>query len=223
MAKKLNFTSCLIFTSCFTAFIVSLCLLVSSCVNLVNDVIIPSVHMSRRADITPFIDNYTINFTDLHFFTDETNASVPQPEAIFINSNNFSLYAHNCSARDNCSVHNASITQEGRCYHYSRAKYTFAGCLEFCKSYSPCYYLINPQKHMTAVRQNINESDTYWVGIFKSPKNTWVDLDNSSVTGVYDLYEDSYCAYIGLYTEVPWPSFYCDTPRHCLCGGSKGI
>nr|UTK45510.1 envelope glycoprotein 42 [Equid gammaherpesvirus 5]UTK45589.1 envelope glycoprotein 42 [Equid gammaherpesvirus 5]UTK45668.1 envelope glycoprotein 42 [Equid gammaherpesvirus 5]UTK45747.1 envelope glycoprotein 42 [Equid gammaherpesvirus 5] len=221
MARNISFWSIVVCSLLVIAFITSLSLLVASIIKLLSNVIIPTVHVSKHSDITPYQDNYTVNFTNLHFFMDESNGSVPLPSQVFLKGNNFSSYSHTCNVSQYCNTHNATITQGTKCYYLSKIKHTFVGCLQYCKQYSPCYYLINPITHINVVRQNINATDTYWVGIFKSGLNYWVDLDNLNVTSVYDLFPSSYCAYIGFYTEEPWSAYYCNTPRYCLCGGTK--
>nr|UTK45431.1 envelope glycoprotein 42 [Equid gammaherpesvirus 5] len=222
MARTISFWSIVVCSLLVIAFITSLSLLVASIIKLLSNVIIPTVHVSKHSDITPYQDNYTVNFTDLHFFMDETNTSNFSPSQVFLNKNDFLAYSHTCNINnDTCGIYKANITQGTRCYHYSYKKQTFVDCLKYCKNYSSCFYLINPIPHINVVRQNIDGDDTYWVGIFKSVSNYWVDLDNSNVTKVYDLYPSSYCAYIGFHTEEPWSSYYCDTPRYCLCGGTK--
>ncbi|AMA67406.1 envelope glycoprotein 42 [Vespertilionid gammaherpesvirus 1] len=133
---------------------------------------------------------------------------------------NVEKYKAKCS---NCSRETATIALPNRCFSFTKEKHNFMECFEVCQKQNQCYQFANPGNDIEFIRGVMNDSTTYWVGIFKTgSSNEWTDLKGYTNITVHDIF-NSYCAYIGRYTEIPWSAYFCDSPRPCLCGGSVSI
>nr|BEG23124.1 homolog of EHV2 E7A envelope glycoprotein 42 [Macronycteris gammaherpesvirus 1] len=223
MLQKSKLLSVLTILLLFLGTTISIALLISTFLNLFSGFRVGSFLITHHKEINP--ETHTkkdINWDDIVFNTlNEKNQSVPLNPNIFLPKLNVSQYT-NATKCTNCTgVLNASLYVPNRCFFFTKNQYSFEECFEACANISSCYYLISPGSWLSLIRKDIEQFKTYWVGVFKS-NGKWVNLKGEQVLGVYDVF-NSHCAYIGHYTESPWSSFFCDTPRHCLCGGVKSI
>nr|BEG23045.1 homolog of EHV2 E7A envelope glycoprotein 42 [Macronycteris gammaherpesvirus 1] len=222
MLQKSKLVSVVTILLLFLGTAISIALLISTFLNLFSGFHVGSFLITHHKEINPETQkNFEINWDDIVFDQlNEKNQSVPLNPNIFSPKLNVSKYtaATKCT---NCTGVNATFYAPNRCFFLTEKTYRFSECFEACANISSCYYLINPGSWLFLIRGKIEQLKTYWVGVFKS-NGMWKTLKGDQVPEVYDVF-NSYCAYIGHYTDSPWSSFFCDTPRHCLCGGVKSI
>ncbi|BBB06502.1 hypothetical protein [Rhinolophus gammaherpesvirus 1] len=199
----------------------SFVLLFSSLLNLYTSVRVRSFVITHHDEINPETEH--LNYIDwdkiMFQHSEDSNVLLPASIDTFFPDLKINQTATNGSYQ--CNQTDASFSFTNRCYYITPAKYSFLDCFVTCDNYSQNYYFISPESNLQFIRQNLNRFETVWVGVFKSKYNKWQNLKGHAVS-VHDVF-NSYCAYIGYYTDSPWSSYFCDTPRPCLCGGIKSI